>query len=77
MKRILLAALAVAVLLAAAGAGVYYWKSHQVQQKRGSAKLACALDERLPDDCVRVAAGHPATANLGAMFGTVTVEKGA
>jgi NADH-quinone oxidoreductase subunit G len=41
----------------------------------GEAGLAAALDARLPDQCVRIAAGHPATAGLGPMFGTVTLEK--
>jgi hypothetical protein len=31
-------------------------------------------DAALPEDCVRVAAGHAATAALGAMFDTITVE---
>jgi NADH-quinone oxidoreductase subunit G len=46
-----------------------------VRQNEGTAKLLAALDERLPDDCVRVAAAHPSTAGLGAMFGAVSVEK--
>jgi len=41
----------------------------------GSAKLVAALDERLPDDCVRIAAGHASTAELGPMFGALTLEK--
>jgi NADH-quinone oxidoreductase subunit G len=41
----------------------------------GPARLAAALDERLPDDCVRIAAAHPASADLGAMFGSVSLEK--
>jgi len=41
----------------------------------GEAGLVAALDDKLPDDCVRVAAGHPLTAELGPMFGTVSVEK--
>jgi NADH-quinone oxidoreductase subunit G len=47
----------------------------RVQQGNGDAVLEAALDERLPDQCVRVAAAHPATAGLGAMFGVVTVSK--
>jgi NADH-quinone oxidoreductase subunit G len=39
------------------------------------ARLPAALDERLPDDCVRIAAAHPATADLGAMFGSLSLEK--
>jgi NADH-quinone oxidoreductase subunit G len=38
-------------------------------------KVAAALDDKLPDDCVRLAAGHPSTAGAGAMFGTLSVEK--
>jgi NADH-quinone oxidoreductase subunit G len=47
----------------------------RVRQGEGSAKLVAALDERLPDDCVRVAAAHAATAPLGPMFGALEVEK--
>jgi len=46
-----------------------------VRQGDGQATLKAALDERLPDECVRVAAAHRSTAGLGAMFGTVTLEK--
>jgi len=46
-----------------------------VKQGEGSARLAAALDDALPDDCVRVAAAHRSTAALGAMFGTLTLEK--
>jgi NADH-quinone oxidoreductase subunit G len=42
---------------------------------QGAAKLDAALDERLPDDCVRISAAHPSTAAIGPMFGTVTLEK--
>jgi NADH-quinone oxidoreductase subunit G len=47
----------------------------RVRQGEGSAKLAAALDERLPDDCVRVAAAHAMTAPLGPMFGALELEK--
>ena len=43
----------------------------------GSAKLVAALDERLPDECVRIAAAHPSTAAVGAMFGTLTLARAA
>jgi len=46
-----------------------------VKQGGGEAGLVTAQDDKLPDNCVRVAAGHPATAALGAMFGAVSVEK--
>jgi NADH-quinone oxidoreductase subunit G len=41
----------------------------------GNAILDAAQDDRLPDQCVRIAAGHPSTAGIGAMFGAVTLEK--
>jgi NADH-quinone oxidoreductase subunit G len=44
------------------------------QGGEGEARLPAALDDRLPDDCVRVAAAHPGTAALGPMFGAVRVE---
>jgi NADH-quinone oxidoreductase subunit G len=46
-----------------------------VRQNAGQARLGVGVDDRLPDDCVRVAAGHRSTAGLGAMFGTVTLER--
>ena len=46
-----------------------------IRQGSGAAKLPAALDDSLPDDCVRVAAGHASTAGLGAMFGSLGVEK--
>jgi NADH-quinone oxidoreductase subunit G len=47
----------------------------KITQEKGEAILATALDDKLPDDCVRVAAGHASTAALGAPFGTVSLEK--
>src|SRR6266513_2850222 len=41
----------------------------------GAARLPAALDDRLPDECVRIAAGHPSTAQLCPMFGTVSLKK--
>ena len=46
-----------------------------VSQGDGEARLDAALDAGLADDCVRVAAGHPLTANLGPMFGLISVER--
>jgi NADH-quinone oxidoreductase subunit G len=46
-----------------------------VRQEGGQAKLRAALDDRLPDECVRIAAGHPLTGALGGMFGALSVEK--
>ena len=48
-----------------------------VRQGSGSAKLPAGLDDKLPDDCVRVAAAHASTAALGPMFGDLSLEKGA
>jgi len=45
-----------------------------VRQGEGEAGLVAALDDRLPDNCVRVAAAHPSTAALGPMFGHIAVE---
>jgi NADH-quinone oxidoreductase subunit G len=55
--------------------GVAAGQPVRVRQGEGSAKLAAALDDRLPDDCVRIAAAHAATAALGPMFGAVAIEK--
>ena len=40
-------------------------------------KLMAALDDKLPEDCVRIAAGHPATAPTGPMFGPVELARAA
>jgi NADH-quinone oxidoreductase subunit G len=55
--------------------GVKSGMNVKVIQGSGSVKLACCADDKLPKGVVRVAAGHPATAALGAMFGTITVER--
>jgi NADH-quinone oxidoreductase subunit G len=47
----------------------------KVSQGQGSVQLVVAADDKLPRGVVRVAAGHAATAALGAMFGTITVER--
>ncbi len=47
----------------------------RIFQGKGEAFLDVALDDKLPDGCVRIAAGHPTTAGLGPMFGAVTLEK--
>jgi NADH-quinone oxidoreductase subunit G len=47
----------------------------KVSQGKGSVQLFAAADDKLPRGVVRVAAGHAATAVLGAMFGTITVER--
>jgi len=49
-------------------------KPVKVKQGSGVAQLIAELDAGLPDNCVRVAAGHVLTAGLGALQGTITVE---
>ena len=46
-----------------------------VQQGRAAVRLAAYHDASLAPGAVRVPAGHPATAALGAMFGEIAVEK--
>ena len=46
-----------------------------VRQGSGSATMTVMVDAGLPDNVVRIAAGHRDTATLGAMFGPVSVEK--
>ncbi|HWX00178.1 NADH-quinone oxidoreductase subunit NuoG [Collimonas sp.] len=46
-----------------------------VKQGQGSASLLAAIDASLPENVVRVAASHVSTAALGAMFGSIVVEK--
>ncbi|MBK1686875.1 NADH-quinone oxidoreductase subunit NuoG [Rubrivivax gelatinosus] len=46
-----------------------------VAQGQGAAMLAAREEPWLADGAVRVAAGHPDTVALGAMFGPITVEK--
>ena len=41
----------------------------------GAVKLMAALDDKLPEECVRIAAGHPSTAALGPMFGEVGLAR--
>ena len=46
-----------------------------VTQGSGSATLVAKVDASLPANTVRVAAAHPSTAMLGAMFGSIDVVK--
>ena len=48
--------------------------STRVKQDGAEATLEVALDDGVPEGCVRVPAAHRATATLGAMFGSITVE---
>ena len=47
----------------------------RVSQGGGSAELLARQDASMAADTVRVAAGHQATAQLGAMFGTLSIAK--
>ena len=47
----------------------------KISQDTGSVVMEAVVDVTLPDTVVRVAAGHPDTAVLGAMFGPISVEK--
>jgi NADH-quinone oxidoreductase subunit G len=49
--------------------------SVKVSQGAGSVQLTAVADDKLPAGTARVAAGHAATAALGAMFGTINVER--
>jgi len=62
------------------------WMNSRLMQKLGiragqkvsvnaAARLDAALDDKLPDECVRIAAAHASTAPIGPMFGAVTLEK--
>ncbi|MEY3790173.1 MAG: dehydrogenase chain [Pseudomonadota bacterium] len=47
----------------------------RVTQGTGSVTLPCAIESGLPTNVVRLAAAHASTAALGAMFGSIKVEK--
>ncbi|MDD5384345.1 MAG: NADH-quinone oxidoreductase subunit NuoG [Gallionella sp.] len=55
--------------------GVQSGDTVKVTQGRAAVRLAVQADDIMPAGTARVAAGHPATAELGAMFGTITVER--
>jgi len=46
-----------------------------VRQGAGEAVVGVAVDERLPEGCVRLAAARPETAGLGPMSGAISVER--
>ncbi len=46
-----------------------------VSQGDATVVLPACEDKTLAEGCVRIAAGHPSTAALGAMFGTVSIER--
>ncbi len=47
----------------------------RVTQDGGEAILAVVADAAVPADCVRIAASHPTTADLGDLFGSVTLAR--
>ncbi|HEV2008971.1 MAG TPA: molybdopterin-dependent oxidoreductase, partial [Burkholderiales bacterium] len=47
----------------------------KIKQGVGEAVLAVMRDDRLPANCIRVPAAHPATAGLGGMSGTLSAER--
>ena len=47
----------------------------RVTQGTGAAVVAAVRDDRLPANCVRLPGAHPATAELGGLFGGITVER--
>ena len=47
----------------------------RVKQGASAISLVAAADASLPESAVRIAAAHPATAGLGAMYGEITLER--
>jgi NADH-quinone oxidoreductase subunit G len=47
----------------------------RIRMGEGEAELAAAVDDRVPERCVRLSAAHAWTAPLGPMFGEISVEK--
>ena len=45
-----------------------------VRQTASALTLKVQRDDLLPDTCVRIPSGHPLTAGLGPMFGTITAK---
>ncbi|MBS4096246.1 MAG: NADH-quinone oxidoreductase subunit G [Sulfuricella sp.] len=55
--------------------GVAAGETVKLSQGNGSVTLIAARDDKLPDGCVRVAAGCAATAALGGLFDEIKVER--
>ncbi len=55
--------------------GVTSGDAVKVHQGNASARMMVGADDSMPASTARVAAGHPLTAGLGAMFGAITVER--
>ncbi len=47
----------------------------RLKQGSGEAQVMVACDDRLPNNCVRIAGAHPTTMHLGGLFGAITVER--
>lgn len=47
----------------------------RVRQEQGSAVLNAVADDSLPENCVRISAGTKASALLGEMYGSISVER--
>jgi len=47
----------------------------KLKQGQGEASLVAKADNSIPAGCVRVSAAHASTANLGDMFGLISVER--
>jgi NADH-quinone oxidoreductase subunit G len=58
-----------------ARAGLAPGDKARARQGEAAALLECAVDARLPDDVVRVPAGHASTSTLGPMYGAITLER--
>ena len=54
--------------------GLHSGDEIKLTQGEGSVRLKVVADDSLPQGVVRVAAGHSATVQLGAMFGPIVVE---
>jgi NADH-quinone oxidoreductase subunit G len=46
----------------------------RIVQGGGEAVVSCALDRRLPENCIRLAAARPEVSGLGAMFGSIAAH---
>ncbi len=55
--------------------GVKAGASVRVQQGTSAIVINAACDDALPDNAIRIAAGHPLTASLESMFGAIQLER--
>ena len=55
--------------------GIAHGAQVRIKQGQGEAILQVKQDNTVPNGCVRVAAAHASTANLGDMFGLISVER--